>query len=250
MIGASVASARPITQHKCTTFLFKYLPCYGQSRSAPQAFCPPRYSSKPHCLTMPRHDWSSFDKDDKENVPRLRNKSKSKTLNSRMTSILLKRNERERNRVHLLNLGFERLRAVLPKQEGEQLSKISTLKMAIWYIEHLDRVLRERHTDQVVDSGVSDEMGGGLGDDSTITNAAAKPATTRLSPIFPARFDLQETPQKGSCREFNLTSESGYGSSSFATPSNLTTTKEQLEPQPTRMWQLVDFEENEPQMSL
>ncbi|VEL09728.1 unnamed protein product [Protopolystoma xenopodis] len=52
------------------------------------------------------------------------------------------RNERERDRVRLLNLGFERLRTVVPCREGEQLSKISTLKKAIWYIEHLDRVLR------------------------------------------------------------------------------------------------------------
>lgn len=52
-----------------------------------------------------------------------------------------KRNERERNRVKLLNMGFDRLRAVVPCRSGEQLSKISTLKKAIWYIEHLDKVL-------------------------------------------------------------------------------------------------------------
>ncbi|KAA3674739.1 uncharacterized protein DEA37_0002404 [Paragonimus westermani] len=57
-----------------------------------------------------------------------------------------RRNERERNRVKLLNLGFERLRSVVPSHTGEQLSKISTLKKAIWYIEHLDRVLHGQET--------------------------------------------------------------------------------------------------------
>uniref|UniRef100_A0A3Q0KNK5 Achaete-scute transcription factor-related n=1 Tax=Schistosoma mansoni TaxID=6183 RepID=A0A3Q0KNK5_SCHMA len=54
---------------------------------------------------------------------------------------ITRRNERERNRVKLLNMGFDRLRAVVPCRSGEQLSKISTLKKAIWYIEHLDKVL-------------------------------------------------------------------------------------------------------------
>lgn len=57
------------------------------------------------------------------------------------SALVSRRNERERNRVRLLNMGFDRLRAVVPSHPGEQLSKISTLKKAIWYIEHLDRVL-------------------------------------------------------------------------------------------------------------
>ncbi|CAH8299474.1 unnamed protein product [Schistosoma turkestanicum] len=36
---------------------------------------------------------------------------------------------------------FDRLRAVVQCRSGEQLSKISTLKNAIWYIESLDKVL-------------------------------------------------------------------------------------------------------------
>ncbi|CAH8513804.1 unnamed protein product [Schistosoma turkestanicum] len=55
------------------------------------------------------------------------------------TAHTTRRNERERNRVKLLNMGFDRLRAVVPCRSGEQLSKISTLKKAIWYIEHLDK---------------------------------------------------------------------------------------------------------------
>ncbi|KAL3313466.1 achaete-scute complex 3 [Cichlidogyrus casuarinus] len=52
-----------------------------------------------------------------------------------------RRNLRERNRVKLLSLGFDRLRSVVPCREGEQLSKIATLRGAIWYIEHLANIL-------------------------------------------------------------------------------------------------------------
>ncbi|KAA0184107.1 Achaete scute transcription factor [Fasciolopsis buskii] len=74
-----------------------------------------------------------------------RTDSKPKTNSQKTNTIRVsRRNERERNRVRLINLGFERLRAVVPRQSGEQLSKISTLRKAIWYIEHLDRVLHEQ----------------------------------------------------------------------------------------------------------
>ncbi|TPP63166.1 Achaete-scute transcription factor [Fasciola gigantica] len=70
------------------------------------------------------------------------NTDSSKPKQKRTNTIRVsRRNERERNRVRLINLGFERLRAVVPCQSGEQLSKICTLRKAIWYIEHLDRVL-------------------------------------------------------------------------------------------------------------
>ncbi|CAL8090145.1 unnamed protein product [Calicophoron daubneyi] len=70
-----------------------------------------------------------------------------------------KRNERERNRVKLLNLGFDRLRAVVPSQSGEQLSKISTLRKAIWYIEHLDRVLHgQEQSEQLGDGNKTDTL--------------------------------------------------------------------------------------------
>ncbi|KAF8569076.1 hypothetical protein P879_03556 [Paragonimus westermani] len=75
-----------------------------------------------------------------------RKQTKPRAASSLGFAPVSRRNERERNRVKLLNLGFERLRSVVPSHTGEQLSKISTLKKAIWYIEHLDRVLHGQET--------------------------------------------------------------------------------------------------------
>ncbi len=170
--------------------------------------------------------------EDKENAGPKKSKKSSAFMLSR-------RNERERNRVHLLNLGFERLRAVLPKQEGEQLSKISTLKMAIWYIEHLDRVLHEGEEQKEEEVGESRVVGKGLGDGQTTqsTVAAAAVGSTsleggeHLSPIFPARLDLpgeDSGPRKSIT--FTSPSDSGYGSSFHVA------SKELLMPLPTRIW--------------
>ncbi|VDP68436.1 unnamed protein product [Echinostoma caproni] len=84
-----------------------------------------------------------------------------------------RRNERERNRVRLINMGFERLRAVVPCQSGEQLSKISTLRKAIWYIEHLDRVLHESSSTSDNRDGWTDSSGS-----ATITSTAATTTKT------------------------------------------------------------------------
>uniref|UniRef100_A0A0X3Q8U8 BHLH domain-containing protein n=1 Tax=Schistocephalus solidus TaxID=70667 RepID=A0A0X3Q8U8_SCHSO len=126
-----------------------------------------RYAS---ITRVPAFHLSPSPVDDKENIPRGASKTpdrpsrkrgfqpnthkeatgtnklalSSKGIDSSKACVpVARRNERERNRVKLLNLGFARLRAVVPSKEGEQLSKISTLKKAIWYIEHLDRVLKE-----------------------------------------------------------------------------------------------------------
>ncbi|TGZ62941.1 hypothetical protein CRM22_007189 [Opisthorchis felineus] len=76
------------------------------------------------------------------------------------TGYVSRRNERERNRVKLLNMGFERLRAVVPSRSGEQLSKISTLRKAIWYIEHLDRVLHGQDKVYLDESAVNTSSSG------------------------------------------------------------------------------------------
>lgn len=117
---------------------------------------------------------------------------------------LSRRNERERNRVQLLNLGFARLRSIVPTAEGEHLSKISTLKKAIWYIEHLDKVLQDLReqdasgiTDAVVQEGqhsLEDMVDGVVG--IGLEGIKGHPP----SPIFPARLDgveiEQSTPQQ------------------------------------------------------
>lgn len=54
-----------------------------------------------------------------------------------------RRNERERNRVKLVNLGFQALRQHVPRGAGRRLSKVETLRSAAAYIGALQRLLAE-----------------------------------------------------------------------------------------------------------
>ncbi|CAH3035041.1 unnamed protein product [Porites lobata] len=57
---------------------------------------------------------------------------------------ILRRNERERNRVKLVSDGFAALRKHIPTTPAnKKLSKVETLRTAIEYIKHLQRVLNE-----------------------------------------------------------------------------------------------------------
>lgn len=55
-----------------------------------------------------------------------------------------RRNERERNRVKLVNLGFANLRSQLPDGvKNKKMSKVETLRSAVDYIKHLQELLDE-----------------------------------------------------------------------------------------------------------
>uniref|UniRef100_U3KFW6 Achaete-scute family bHLH transcription factor 4 n=1 Tax=Ficedula albicollis TaxID=59894 RepID=U3KFW6_FICAL len=57
-------------------------------------------------------------------------------------AFIRKRNERERQRVRCVNEGYSRLREHLPKEFADKrLSKVETLRAAISYIKHLQRLL-------------------------------------------------------------------------------------------------------------
>ncbi|VDO15373.1 unnamed protein product [Rodentolepis nana] len=239
-----------------------FLPNY---QSTPTSHLPSASSSHPSVQC-----WEDGDNNDKENKPRVKVKGgetgtevckKKKT--KKTSSKLSRRNERERNRVHLLNQGFDRLRAVVPKREGEYLSKISTLKKAIWYIEHLDRVLREEYVgvaggeESVAESGVvgTDLDSGGTGMETQSmgtfrreegVGGTGDEEVGRLSPIFPPRMveDEEEEevvvypakPLPFSSSKTQL--DSGYLSGSFQTPGRI---EGYPPPTPVRVWTL-DFE--------
>ncbi|CAB3405279.1 unnamed protein product [Caenorhabditis bovis] len=60
------------------------------------------------------------------------------------SSSIWKRNERERCRVRCVNEAYEQLRHHLPLHHGEKrLSKVDTLRFAIRYINHLNRLLKD-----------------------------------------------------------------------------------------------------------
>lgn len=79
-------------------------------------------------------------------------------------SSMQRRNQRERNRVKLLNLGFERLRQLVPCEEGQRLSKIATLRAAIAYIRSLQELLDEDAGCDGGSGGCADGCAGGCGD--------------------------------------------------------------------------------------
>ncbi|KAM8927301.1 achaete-scute homolog 1-like [Pelodytes ibericus] len=67
-----------------------------------------------------------------------------------------RRNERERNRVKLVNMGFAKLRQHVPQAQGpnKKMSKVETLRSAVEYIRALQGLLMERQSE-------GDGQGGG-----------------------------------------------------------------------------------------
>ncbi|XP_003422422.1 achaete-scute homolog 2 [Loxodonta africana] len=85
-----------------------------------------------------------------------------------------RRNERERNRVKLVNLGFQALRQHVPHGgASKKLSKVETLRSAVEYIRALQRLLAEH-------DAVRAALAGGL------LAPAARPPEPRAPPGTPA----------------------------------------------------------------
>ncbi|CAN7995293.1 unnamed protein product [Ixodes pacificus] len=57
------------------------------------------------------------------------------------TAAVARRNERERNRVRLVNHGFNALRQHVPQTAQKKLSKVETLRSAVEYIKELQELL-------------------------------------------------------------------------------------------------------------
>jgi achaete-scute complex protein len=69
-----------------------------------------------------------------------------------------RRNERERNRVKLVNLGFATLREHVPAgQKNKKMSKVDTLKSAVDYIKYLQTLL-DNHDASVVNISQGQSM--------------------------------------------------------------------------------------------
>ncbi|XP_078388113.1 achaete-scute homolog 1-like [Cetorhinus maximus] len=62
-----------------------------------------------------------------------------------LSTTSLRRNERERNRVRLVNLGFANLQRHVPQRgPGKRMSKVDTLRSAVEYIQMLEVLLKEQ----------------------------------------------------------------------------------------------------------
>lgn len=72
-------------------------------------------------------------------------------------SAVARRNERERNRVRMVNDGFSSLRQHIPYfPEKKKLSKVETLRCAVAYIKHLQDLINE-HDSMTSNSGENSE---------------------------------------------------------------------------------------------
>ncbi|KAM4651853.1 achaete-scute homolog 1b-like [Discoglossus pictus] len=74
---------------------------------------------------------------------RCQRRSSSSGTRSTVSTTSERRNERERNRVKLVNMGFAKLRQHVPQAQGpnKKLSKVETLRSAVEYIRALQALL-------------------------------------------------------------------------------------------------------------
>ncbi|CAI9589323.1 unnamed protein product [Staurois parvus] len=70
-----------------------------------------------------------------------------------------RRNERERNRVKLVNMGFAKLRQHVPQAQGpnKKMSKVETLRSAVEYIRALQALLLDRQNGENGQGGPSSD---------------------------------------------------------------------------------------------
>ncbi|KAG8433917.1 hypothetical protein GDO86_012329 [Hymenochirus boettgeri] len=80
--------------------------------------------------------------------------------NLSISSTSERRNERERNRVKLVNMGFAKLRQHVPQAQGpnKKMSKVETLRSAVEYIRALQSLLMERASGESQDRAGSDGL--------------------------------------------------------------------------------------------
>lgn len=88
-----------------------------------------------------------------------------KLVDSQQTPSVSRRNERERKRVKMVNLGFETLRQHVPVgRKNKKMSKVETLRSAVQYIKQLQEML-ESH-----DNAVDDLLPGNMVDMDELEN--------------------------------------------------------------------------------
>ncbi|KAM4015067.1 achaete-scute homolog 1-like [Anomaloglossus baeobatrachus] len=90
---------------------------------------------------------------------RCQRRSGSCSTKSVISSTSERRNERERNRVKLVNLGFAKLRQHVPQAQGpnKKMSKVETLRSAVEYIRALQSLLLDRQTGVEAQGGPSSD---------------------------------------------------------------------------------------------
>uniref|UniRef100_T1IKM5 BHLH domain-containing protein n=1 Tax=Strigamia maritima TaxID=126957 RepID=T1IKM5_STRMM len=94
-------------------------------------------------MNSPGEKTSTFDENDETDEKRKKKKSRPRALARGKRVRRVKANDRERNRMHMLNDALDRLRTVLPSSpEDTKLTKIETLRFAHNYIWTLSETLK------------------------------------------------------------------------------------------------------------
>ncbi|NWX97606.1 ASCL1 protein, partial [Nothoprocta ornata] len=95
------------------------------------------------------------------------------SLPQQQPAAVARRNERERNRVKLVNLGFATLREHVPNgAANKKMSKVETLRSAVEYIRALQRLLAE-HDGAAAPAAFPAPRGGGCGSASPSFGSSA-----------------------------------------------------------------------------
>ncbi len=112
------------------------------------------------------------------------------TLSQPQPQQVARRNERERNRVKLVNLGFASLRQQLPNGENnKKMSKVETLRSAVEYIRQLQTLLDE--ADAV--NAVFNQQSSSLSPSCSLPSSAASDCTSSgpdSPPLTPEEEEL------------------------------------------------------------
>ncbi|XP_051001076.1 achaete-scute homolog 2, partial [Acomys russatus] len=136
-----------------------------------------------------------------------RRRSGATEASSSSAAAVARRNERERNRVKLVNLGFQALRQHVPHGgASKKLSKVETLRSAVEYIRALQRLLAEH-------DAVRAALAGGLLTPATLQPAARAPPTvsSASTPLSCALSCASTSPDSGGSSELGSPS-SAYSS--------------------------------------
>ena len=110
-------------------------------------------------------------------------------LNQPAPATVARRNERERNRVKLVNLGFTSLRQQLPNGvNNKKMSKVETLRSAVSYIRQLQQMLDEEAAVNAVFNGQS--LPPTTASLSSSSSPVSSPDSSPCEPLSPDEEDL------------------------------------------------------------
>ena len=132
-----------------------------------------------------------------------------------------RRNERERNRVKLVNLGFETLREHVPSgKKNKKMSKVDTLRGAVDYIKHLKDILNGDVDSNIDESPMDSDSYPSSPSDSDSCSVVVGSSQDRAPPL-PAATLVAPDPGPAAPSPGSVCSDSSYDSLSSLEESDI-----------------------------